>query len=176
MAVSAFGQDWNVDKSHSRLGFKTIHMGITEFNGNFKDYTATITPGASGFEGASIAVTIETKSINTDNDYRDGEMRSEKYFNVEQYPTITYKSGPWKKTGDKTYIADGDMTFNGVTKKVKIDIKVNGTMTNARSKKEMAGITFTASFKRSDFNFAPGTPDSVVSDEISLYATGEFSK
>lgn len=176
MAVSAFGQNWSVDKSHSRLGFKTTHMGITEFHGNFKDYTAMITPGKAGFEGATIDVSINTNSINTENDYRDGDLRSENYFNVEKYPTITYKSGAWKKTGDKTYVAEGDLTLNGVTKKVKVDIKVTGTMTNQRNKKEMAGVTMTANFKRSDFNFAPGTPDTVVGDDITLYATGEFTK
>lgn len=176
LATVTFAQNWTADKAHSRLGFKVTRMGITDFQGNFKNFDATITPGASGFEGATMIVNIDVNSINTDNDARDNHLRSADFFDVEKYPSIMYKSGPWKKTGDKTYVTEGDMTFNGITKKVKVDIKVNGTLKNEKSKKEMAGITMNATFKRSDFNFVSGAPESTLSDNVTLYATGEFSK
>jgi len=174
--AAAFAQNWNVDNAHSRLGFKVTRMNISEFQGNFKTYKATITPGKSGFEGATMDVTIDVNSINTDNDARDNHLRSADFFNTEKYPTITFTSAPFKKTGEKTYMAEGDMTFNGVTKKITLDIKVNGTTVNEKSKKEIAGLTITSNFKRSDFNFGSGMPESALSDIITLYATGEFIK
>ncbi|HQU97190.1 MAG: YceI family protein [Saprospiraceae bacterium] len=176
LTTCTFAQNWNVDKSHSRLGFKVTRMGITDFQGNFKNFTVSITPGKNGFEGATMDVNIDANSINTENDARDNHLRSSDFFDVEKYPAITYKSGPWKKTGDKTYVSEGAMTFNGVTKNVTIDIKVNGTLTNEKSKKEMAGITMNATFKRSDFNFVSGAPEATLSDVVTLFATGEFSK
>lgn len=176
LTIASFAQNWKVDGAHSRLGFKLTHLGISEFHGNFNTYEANIKQGKSGFEGATIDVMIDVNSINTDNDGRDGHLKSADFFNVEKNPKITFKGGAFKKTGDKTYTSAGELTFNGVTKPITLDIKVNGTTVNERNKKEVAGLTITSNFKRSDFGFASGMGESMLSDVVSLYATGEFVK
>lgn len=176
LSIASFAQTWTVDPVHSRLGFKVTHMSISEFQGNYKTYQATITQGKSGFEGGSIEVTIDAKSINTDNDSRDNHLRAEDFFDVAKYPTITYKSTSIKKTGDKTYMAEGDLTMKGVSKKVNLEIVLNGTTVNERNKKEVAGVTITSKFKRTDFNLASDMPEAMLANEVTLYATGEFNK
>ena len=176
MTIASFAQTWKVDGAHSRLGFKVTHNSISEFQGNFNTYEANIQQGKSGFEGATINVVIDVNSINTDNDARDNHLKSADFFNVEKNPKITFKGGAFKKTGEKTYTSAGDLTFNGVTKPMTLDIKVNGTTINERNKKEIAGLTVTGNFKRSDFGFAAGMGEAMLSDVVTLYATGEFTK
>ena len=175
-SIVTFAQTCNVDGVHSRLGFKVTRMTISEFQGNFKSYEAKITEGKSGFDGGMIEVKIDTRSINTDNESRDNHLRSADFFDADKYPTITFKSSSIKKLSDKMYSAEGDMTMKGITKKIMLNIKVNGTTVNERNKKEIAGVTITGDFKRSDFGIAAEMPEAVLSDTISLYATGEFSK
>lgn len=176
LSVATFAQTWTVDPVHSRLGFKVLHMSISEFQGNYKIYEATITEGKSGIDGGSIEVTIDSKSINTDNEARDNHLRAEDFFDVAKYPKITYKSTSIKKTGEKTYVAEGDLTMKGVTKKVNLDIVLNGKTVNERNKKEVAGFTITSKFKRTDFNLASDMPEAMLANEVTLYATGEFNK
>jgi len=175
-SIVTFAQTWNVDGVHSRLGFKVTRMTISEFQGNFNAYEAKIIEGKSGFDGGTMEVKIDARSINTDNESRDNHLRSADFFDADKYPTITFKSSSIKKLSDKMYSAEGDMTMKGITKKIMLNIKVNGTTINERSKKEMAGVTITGDFKRSDFGIATDMPEAVLSDTISLYATGEFSK
>lgn len=175
MAVASFAQSsWNVDKAHSILGFNIFHNSIAEFSGNFQAFESSITSNGDNFDGASMNVTIETASVNTQLERRDNHLRSADFFDAEKYPTISFTSGKWKKTGNNSYKAEGDMTFKGVTKKVNIDITVTGTTTHPQSKKEMAGFKFKTTFKRSDFGVAPEFGS--VSDEVSLNASAQFAK
>ncbi|ATL48672.1 polyisoprenoid-binding protein [Chitinophaga caeni] len=173
-AVS-FAQSWKLDKAHSRFGFTAIHNSINEFHGNFKNYDIKLMAPTEDFSGASVELTANTASINTDNERRDGHLQSPDFFDATANPTITFKSSSFEKVADKKYKITGDLTFHGVTKTVTLDGTLNGIITTPQNKK-VAGFTVTGKIKRSDYNFASGMPVAMLSDEIEIKANSEFVK
>lgn len=167
---------WKNDNVHSRFGFGVTHMGIATFNGSFKDYSLTINATGDDFEGATVELTAEVKSINTDNERRDQHLQSPDFFDAAKYPQLVFKSTSFKKVADKKYKVEGDLTLHGVTKKVTLDATLVGTAVHPQSKKDMAGFKVTGTIKRSDFGIATGFPAAMLSDEVSLDGDFEFAK
>lgn len=116
--------NWNVDASHSKLGFAITHMMVSEVEGKFKMYSGQVsTPKAdSDFTGANINFSVDVASINTDDEKRDGHLKSADFFDAEKFPKITFKSTSMKPGKIKnTYILTGDLTMHGVTKSVTLN-------------------------------------------------------
>lgn len=176
ISAASFAQTWTVDKAHSRLGFGITHMTISQFEGNFKSFEATITSSKEDFSDATFEISADVASINTDNERRDGHVKSPDILDAEKFPKLTFKSTSFKLVSGKQYKLTGDLTFHGVTKPVTLDVTLNGTVTNPQSKKTIAGFRFTGSFKRSDFGIAPNMPGAMLSDDVQLLANGEFVK
>ncbi len=177
-SVASFAQTWSVDKAHTRVGFTTTHLMISEVDGYFKTFDAKITAAKPDLSDAVVEMTADVNSVDTNNDRRDGDLRSERFFDVAKYPTLTFKSTSFKKVEGKKYKMMGDLTIHGVTKPVMFDVTMNGpvTMDNPRGKQEKAGFKVAGTIKRSDFNVGAALPLAVVSDEIELKANAEFSK
>ena len=120
ITISATAQtNWNVDASHSKLGFAVTHMMVSETEGKFKIYEGKVSSLKSDadFTGASIYFNVDAASINTDDEKRDGHLKSADFFDVAQFPKISFKStsmNPGKVKG--TYTLVGDLTMHGVTK------------------------------------------------------------
>ncbi|MES2808895.1 MAG: YceI family protein, partial [Bacteroidota bacterium] len=83
---------WKVDKAHAKLSFTITHMMISDVDGSFKDFDATITSAKPDFSDAAFEMTANTASVNTDNEKRDGHLKSPDFFDAEKYPAITFKS------------------------------------------------------------------------------------
>lgn len=114
--------NWKVDGSHSKLGFSVTHMMVSETEGKFKVFEGTANSKTEmDFTDAKIDFTADASSINTEDEKRDGHLKSPDFFDVAKYPTITFKSTSMKPTGKGTtsYNLEGDLTMHGVTKKVK---------------------------------------------------------
>lgn len=115
---------WNVDASHSKLGFAVTHMMVSETEGKFKIYEGKVTsvkPEAD-FTDAKIDFSVDAASINTDDEKRDGHLKSPDFFDVAKYPKITFASKSMKAGKIKgTYILTGDLTMHGVTKSVTLN-------------------------------------------------------
>ncbi|RIV18089.1 polyisoprenoid-binding protein [Fibrisoma montanum] len=174
---AANAQTWMVDKSHAKVGFTVTHLMLSEVDGNFKTYDAKITAGKPDLSDAVVELTVDANSVDTDNERRDNDLRGDRFFNVAQYPTITFKSTSFQKVEGKKYKLNGNLTMHGVTKPVTLDAVLTGpvTMDSPRGKQEKAGLKVTGTIKRSDFSL--GTiPVAVVSDEVELKAAGEFAK
>jgi polyisoprenoid-binding protein YceI len=178
LALTAQAQTWTVDKAHSRVGFTVTHLMLSEVDGNFKTFDAKITSSKPDLSDAVFDLTADVSSINTDNERRDGDLKSEKWFDAAKYPTLTFKSTSFKKVEGKKYKATGDLTMHGVTKPVTLDVIMNGPVTNEspRGKTEKVGFKVTGALKRSDFGVGTNVPVAVASDEIELKANGEFAK
>jgi len=113
--------NWNVDASHSKLGFAVTHMMVSETEGKFKIYEGKVTSPKNDvdFNGASVDFSVDASSINTDDEKRDGHLKSADFFDVEKYPKIIFKSTSMKSGKDKnTYTLTGNLTMHGVTKPV----------------------------------------------------------
>ncbi len=174
---SAYAQTWTVDKAHSRVGFTVTHLLLSEVDGNFKSFNATITAAKPDLSDATIDLTADVNSINTDNEQRDGDLKSDRFFDAAKFPTLTFKSTSFKLVEGKKYKATGNLTMHGVTRPVTFDVVVNGpvTMNGRNGKQEKAGLKISGTLKRTDFGVGqPG--GAVVSEDVEIKAAGEFVK
>lgn len=114
--------NWKVDASHSKLGFSVTHMMVSDVEGKFKVYEGQVSSKSEmDFTDATINFTADATSINTEDEKRDGHLKSPDFFDVAKFPSITFKSTSMKPNGKgkTSYILEGDLTMHGVTKKVK---------------------------------------------------------
>ena len=176
LATTGFAQTWTWDKPHSQLNFSVTHLGIATIAGTFNTVEAKITASKDDFSDASVELTADVNSINTNNEQRNTHLKSEDFFDAAKYGALTFKSTSFTRTGDKKYKVEGDLTFHGVTKHVTLDATYNGTITHPMNKKLVAGFFVTGVIKRSDFGIGPKFPAQFLSDEVTLNASAEFVK
>jgi polyisoprenoid-binding protein YceI len=141
MAASAKPDAFTVDTGHSGVSFQIRHF-FSEVPGRFTDFTGKIVWDAEKPEASSVEITVQAKSINTDNTNRDGHLQSPDFFDVANHPTMTFKSTSVKAKDDKTLSVTGDLTVKGVTKKTTIEVVRLGVM-------ELGGGKAKAGFKTS---------------------------
>lgn len=165
---------WTNDDAHSQLGFTVSHLGISDVSGTFNDFDVKITSAKPDFSDAVVELTAKTASIDTRVEDRDKHLKSPDFFDVEKYPTMNFKSTAVKKAGKNSYKLIGNLTLNGVTKPVTMDMVYNGTVENPMSKKQTAGFQVSGTIKRSDFNLGNDFPAPMISDEVRIKADGEF--
>lgn len=165
---------WQNDDPHSQLGFTVTHLGIADISGTFNDFDVTVKSSKPDFSDAAFELTAKTISIDTRVEARNNHLKSADFFNVEKYPSLTFKSTSLKKSGKNQYRITGDLTLHGVTKPVTMNLLYKGTVENPMSKKQTAGFQITGTIKRSDFNVGPGFPAPMISDEVQIKADGEF--
>ena len=116
--------NWNVDASHSKMGFAITNMMVSETEGKFKIYEGTVSSKSDvDFTNASIDFKIDVNSVNTDNEKRDEHLKSADFFDAATYPSITFKATSMKANPKvkNSYILIGDLTMHGVTKKVTLN-------------------------------------------------------
>ena len=166
---------WTVDKAHAKLGFMATHMMVSDVEGWFKSFDATIVTNSQDFTDAQVELTADVKSINTDMEMRDNDLRSASYFETDKFPTLTFKSKTFKKVKDNLYKVTGDLTMHGVTKPVELNA-ICRMGENPMNKKAIAGFKISGSVKRSDFGIGAKTPEAIVSDVITIVANAEFNK
>jgi polyisoprenoid-binding protein YceI len=154
LAVSTVHAEvYGFDKAHSQVGFSVRHA-LSPVHGDFKDFDGTIKFDDKKPTAAKIDVTIQTASINTDNEMRDHHLQSPDFFDAEKYPTLTFKSTSVEAAGDNKYKVTGDLTIHGVTKSVVLDVNYLGkdTMMGA----DIAGFSATTKIDRRDFGLVWG--------------------
>lgn len=175
LSTAVFAQStWTVDKAHSQVSFGIEHLGISEIEGLFRTFDANIVSSKEDFSDAVYDVTIDVNSVDTGIEMRDNHLRNPDFFEVEKYPSMTFKSTKSEKVGDGKYKVTGDLTFHGVTKPVTLDVWYRGTVTNEKG--STSGFQVTGTISRADFNFGPDFPEAVLSDEVRIKVDGEFKK
>lgn len=174
--VASAQTNWTADKVHSKIGFTVTHMVVAEVEGDFKDFDATVVSKNADFDGAEVTFTAKTASINTENEKRDGHLKSDDFFNAEKFPDVTFK-GTLVKAGGK-YQLKGKLTLRDVTKDVAFDVTYGGTIDTGRGVK--AGFKLTGKINRQDYNlkWANKLQDgsAVVGDEVALSCRIELNK
>jgi len=175
--VAAFAQTtWKSDKYHSKLQFTITHLMVSDVDGEFKDFSATIVAASPDFSDAKFEMTANTASVNTGIDPRDNHLKTDAFFDVAKYPTMTFTSTGITKTSNSHYKLTGSLTLHGVTKSQTFDLWYRGTISNPMNKADDAGFQVTGVIKRSDFNIGSGFGSSTLSDEVAVKANGEFGK
>lgn len=164
---------WNLDPTHSEITFKVKHMMISNVKGEFRNFSAEIEAEDDTFKNAKVNATIQTDSIDTNNADRDAHLKGEDFFNAAKNPTITFSSD--SLNNDIT----GDLTINGITKPVKLDVDFGGINVDPWGNTK-AGFSFEGKIKRSDFgltwNAALETGGVMVSDEVKIAGELQFVK
>jgi polyisoprenoid-binding protein YceI len=167
---------WNLDKSHTNIQFNVTHMVVSEVNGAFTDFDATIVSKSDDFNGAEVTFTAKTASVNTGNENRDKHLKSDDFFNAEQFPEIKFK-GTIVKTGGK-YQLKGDFTMRDVTKPVVFDISYGGQIDTGRGVK--AGFKFTGKVNRLEYGLKwsnkLASGELAVADEVEVVVKVELNK
>ncbi len=176
LAFTSFSQTWVSDPAHSRLGFTISHLTISQITGNFKQFEVKVDSKKADYSDATVEVTAQVTSINTDVEQRDAHLRSADFFDVQVYPTLVFKSTSLKKTTGNNYQLVGNLTLHGITKPVTLNVVLNGTVTNPMNKKETTGFSIKGVLKRSDFNIGGKFPEAMVGDEVNLSASAELSR
>lgn len=177
ISTSIFAQTtWNADPNHSKLTFTITHMGISDTAGLFNKFQASATAGKADFSDAVFELSVDVPSINTQVEMRDNHLRSADFFEVEKYPTMTFKSSSITKVSKGKYKLNGNLTLHGITKPVTMDLWYRGTNENTDQKSSTAGFQLTGTLKRSDFNIGPKFPEPMLSDDVQIKADGEFKK
>jgi polyisoprenoid-binding protein YceI len=142
---------WKQDQAHSQVRFSVTHMVIAEVTGNFREFeVALVQKGTEDFAGSTLTATIKTASINTENEGRDKHLRSDDFFNADMYPTITFKSTSFEKTGADSYVIKGDLTIRDVTKPVTLAARYTGQAKDPRGNIKV-GFKATTSINRFDY-------------------------
>ena len=118
---------YTLDPAHSRVGFVARHAMVTKVRGSFNEFEGSGTFDADNPSNSHLQLTIQAASIDTRNADRDGHLKSNDFFDMETYPTITFVSTAVEQTGDTDYRVTGDLTIKGVTKPVTVDFDYTGT-------------------------------------------------
>lgn len=167
---------WLLDKFHSRLGFSITHLSITKIRGSFKQFEATINAPGPDWSNASVELTADINSVNTENEQRDEHLKKDEYLDTAAYPALSFKSTAFIKTKDDNYKITGNLTLHGQTKPVELDAIYNGTMVHPMTKKDMAGFTVTGIIRRTDFGIATAVPDVMLGNKVVLSADLQFAR
>lgn len=177
ISSASFAQTtWTIDKAHSKVGFNVVHMAVSDVEGKFNDIDGTVVSKSEDFNGAEVTFTAKVASIDTDNEKRDGHLKSPDFFDAEKYPEITFK-GNLVKDGGK-YKLKGDFTMRGVTKPVEFDVTYGGVINHPRGTK--AGFKISGQINRQDYGVAWANKvpsgELVVSDTVDIVGKIELDK
>lgn len=162
---------WQIDPTHTNIGFTVRHMVVAKVNGRFAKFEGTLVPAGDGFDGAAVEVTIDASSIDTQVAARDDHLRSADFFDVAQFPSITFRGKRMEKSGKDRYRLVGDLTIRGTTKEVELDSEFLGGVKDPFGVERLA-FSAAARLDRSDFgltwNQALEAGGVLVSDRVDL--------
>jgi len=175
-SLTTFAQTtWVADPAHSQIKFDVTHTGISTVSGAFTDFEATIVAGKDDFSDAVFSFTAKTSSVNTGIEARDKHLRSADFFDVAQFPDLSFKSNSLVKISDGKYKLIGNLTLHGVTKPIELELWYRGVFSNPTNQKKVVGFRAVGDLKRSDFGFGSKFPEQMLSEIIHIVADGEFS-
>ncbi len=171
---------WNIDPIHSAAEFKVKHMMISNVKGQFTGVSGVLSLDEANLTQSHVEATIDAASINTRDAQRDGHLKSPDFFDVEKFPTLSFKSTGVKKTGDGELAVTGDLTIHGVTRSVKFDVEGPTAPGKDPWGNTRVGLSATTKINRKDFgltwNAALETGGILVGEEVTLTLDVQFVK
>jgi len=163
---------WVIDRAHSEISFKVKHLMITNVKGVFKEFDASIYTTNDDSILTDIDFHMKAGSVDTGDEKRDAHLRSADFFNVEKNEKITFSSTPCVNLDkDAVFEVEGDLTMNGITRKIKLDVEFGGIMKDPWGNLK-AGFAITGKINRKEWglnwNAALETGGVLVSDEVRI--------
>jgi polyisoprenoid-binding protein YceI len=177
--VATATRTYQIDKSHSEATFQVRHL-LTKVRGRFSDFDGNITVDEAEPERSSVSITIEARSVDTNEPNRDAHLRSADFFSVDEFATLSFASTDIAPAGDHRFNVTGDLTIRGVTKRIVVPATFLGRATDPWGK-ERLGFETEFTINRKDFgltwNAALETGGFLVGDDVrvtlSIQAIGE---
>ena len=146
---------WNLDPTHTTIGFTVRHMMLSKVRGTFSEFTAEVNVDADPLQ-SSLVAEVQMASIDTGNAERDGHLRTNDFFDVAQYPTMTLVSTSFRPRGD-AFVMTADLTIKGVTHPVEFDLEFDGTGQDPWGGTR-AGFTASATINRKEWGIEWNAP------------------
>lgn len=157
---------YQIDPTHTHILFMVDHLGFAKMVGLFTDFSGTITFDPHNVEASAVRVTIQTASLDTQNAQRNKDLKGADWFNVAEFPTMTFVGRKYIKKDDKSGTVIGDLTLLGVTRPVSLDVTLNKMGINPLDKKPEVGFSARGVIKRSDFGMKTFLP--AIGDEVTI--------
>lgn len=168
---------WALDPAHSEIQFKVRHLVISTVSGSFGEFSGEATTHGNTFENGDITIRIRATSINTNNEQRDGHLRSADFFDTDNHQEIIIKTTSIKQVGGDDYLIMADFTMRGVTKQVEFRGEYGGKATDGYGNRKV-GFEVTGKINRKDFglnwNAVIEGGGLTVSEEVKLMANLQF--
>ena len=162
---------WNIDAAHTGIHFAVRHMVVSKVRGRFAKFGGTLRMDEEDITRSSVDVTIDATSLDTGVADRDTHLRSPDFFDVQQYPEITFESTKIERVDTDTLRVVGNLTMHGETKEISLDAVVDGTETDPMGN-ERVGLEVAGQLSRGEFgmkfNQALGSGNVAVSDKVKL--------
>lgn len=169
---------WVLDPAHTEIGFVARHAMVTKVRGNFEEFEGSAVVDQANPAASVVKAVIKTASVNTGNADRDGHVRGDDFFAVEQFPEMTFESTSFDIHG-QTGTVTGDLTLKGVTKPVTLDVEIFGVEEDPFGNTRI-GFEATTKINRKDFGVdfqAPlGSGGVLVSEQITIQIDGSGIK
>lgn len=170
---------YNIDASHSEVGFKIRHLMITNVTGKFTEFDATLESDKEDLSDAKISFEANVNSITTHNEQRDGHLKSDDFFNAEKFPKLIFVSTGITKKSDDEFVLTGNLTIRDVTKPVELTVEYGGKIVDPYGQTKL-GFEIVGKINRKDFGLTwsatTETGGLVVADEVKLQITVEMVK
>jgi polyisoprenoid-binding protein YceI len=170
---------WNVDATHSSIDFTIRHMMIAKVKGSFNSFEAQIEADPEDLTTANVQFSIDLSSIDTRNADRDNHLRTGDFFDIEQYPKMTFQSTSITKKGDGEYNVTGNVSLHGVTRPETFTVSFEGAGKDPWGN-DKVGFSGNGSLKRSDYgltyNAALETGGVLIGDEVKVFIEIEAAK
>jgi polyisoprenoid-binding protein YceI len=163
---------WEIDPVHSEVAFTVRHMMVSKVRGRFDKFEGSIVTAENPAD-SSVTVTVDANSINTNNEQRDGHIRSADFFEVEKHPSWNFTSTGVRNIEGDGFLLDGDITIRGVTKPITFEVELNGIGPDAYGGTRI-GFSAQAEMNRHDFGVSfngpiPGAANgAILSDKVTV--------
>jgi polyisoprenoid-binding protein YceI len=178
-AASASPTAWQIDPAHTAAQFSVKHMMVSTVRGTLGKVTGTIDYDGKSVESLKADVSIDVTGINTGVDMRDKDLKSANFFEVEKYPTVTFKSKKVESAGAGKFKLVGDLTMHGVTKEVALNVDGPSQVLKQPNGGQRVGASATATVNRKDFGLLYNRAieaGPVVGEEIQIQIDIEANK
>jgi polyisoprenoid-binding protein YceI len=175
--ASALAQSatWTIDHNHSQANFAIKHALVSTVRGSLSGVTGSVVWDDKDPSKSSVEATIDAATVSTNNDARDKHLKSPDFFNVEKFPTLTFKSTSVTSSGGKLQVV-GDLTLAGVTKSVTLTVDGPTAPVKGQGGKMVTGFSATGTLKRTDFNFGSKFGSSALGDDVQFTIDIEADK
>jgi polyisoprenoid-binding protein YceI len=177
LAAAAETTTWNIDPSHTQSMFTVRHMVITNVQGQFDKTTGTVRLDDQDVTRSSVEATIDAASVNTRVANRDADLRSQNFFEVAKYPTITFKSTKVEKAGEGKLKVTGELTMHGVTRPVVLEVEGPTAPIKDPQGKQRRGLDASTTVNRKDFGLTWNKmveAGPVVGDQVKIEIQAEI--